>query len=52
MSSVGLGAQMAIKECQFQFQYRRWNCSISDQDKANLFERITNKGKSLRIFKC
>ncbi|KAK3724946.1 hypothetical protein QZH41_017158 [Actinostola sp. cb2023] len=43
MTSVGLGAKVAIAECQFQFQYRRWNCSIPERDKGSLFERITKQ---------
>lgn len=27
MTSVGRGARLGIQECQFQFRYRRWNCS-------------------------
>nr|DBA11524.1 TPA_inf: Wnt4A [Holothuria glaberrima] len=30
MDSVSNGASIAILECQAQFQYRRWNCSIVD----------------------
>jgi len=27
MPCVGLGARLGLGECQFQFQYERWNCS-------------------------
>lgn len=30
MDSVALGALNAYKECQFQFQKRRWNCTMVD----------------------
>ncbi|XP_001630693.3 protein Wnt-5a isoform X2 [Nematostella vectensis] len=48
MASVGLGAKMAIQECQFQYQYEKWNCSIPDAEKSSLFERITSKDVATR----
>jgi wnt family len=29
MPCVGLGARLGLYECRYQFQYERWNCSIS-----------------------
>ena len=36
MSSVSRGAQLGIRECQWQFQNRRWNCSVVEKD-ASVF---------------
>lgn len=36
MGSVSRGAQIGIRECQWQFQSRRWNCSIIEKD-ASVF---------------
>ena len=34
MPCVGLGARLGLVECQFQFQYERWNCSPAAADAA------------------
>jgi len=36
MPCVGLGARLGLGECQFQFQYERWNCSpVATTDAAD-----------------
>lgn len=45
MRSVTLGANVAIEECQFQFQNRRWNCSTVDAKKV--FGNVLKLGKEL-----
>ncbi|XP_078369906.1 protein Wnt-5a-like isoform X2 [Oculina patagonica] len=44
MASIRDGASLAIKQCHYQFQYRRWNCSVPERDSNTLFRRITGKG--------
>lgn len=44
MASIRYGANLAVKQCQYQFQYRRWNCSVPEKDRITLFRRITGKG--------
>jgi len=34
MPCVGLGARLGLIECQYQFQYERWNCSPNAADAA------------------
>ena len=34
MQSIGRGAQMGIRECQYQFQFRRWNCTTIQGDSS------------------
>lgn len=41
---VRYGARLAQKQCEYQFQYRRWNCSIPERDRNSLFHRITGTG--------
>ena len=47
MVGVRYGANLATKQCQYQFQYRRWNCSVPERDANTLFRRITEKGQHL-----
>ena len=44
MPSIGRGAQMGIGECQWQFRFRRWNCSTVDGD-SSVFGPVLNIGK-------
>ncbi|XP_015760766.1 PREDICTED: protein Wnt-5a-like isoform X2 [Acropora digitifera] len=50
MASIRYGATLAVKQCQYQFQYRRWNCSLPEQDRYTLFRRITGKGTKEAAF--
>ena len=34
MPSIGGGAQMGIRECQYQFRFRRWNCTTIKGDSS------------------
>lgn len=43
MYAVAIGAQQAIQECKYQFQQRRWNCSVSDDN--SVFGPIYKFGK-------
>ncbi|KAK7496186.1 hypothetical protein BaRGS_00012596 [Batillaria attramentaria] len=40
MPSIGRGAQMGIGECQWQFRFRRWNCSTVDD--SSVFGPVLN----------
>ena len=42
MSAVRVGAEMAIVECQDQFQLQRWNCSTVDS--SSVFGNAFNEG--------
>jgi wingless-type MMTV integration site family protein 4 len=44
MDSVRIGADKAVRECQYQFMERRWNCSTID--KKRIFGKILNEGLS------
>lgn len=44
MPSIRYGANLAVQQCQYQFQYRQWNCSVPEKELNTLFRRITGKG--------
>lgn len=44
MPSVGSGAQMGINECQYQFRFRRWNCTTIQGD-SSVFGPVLQIGK-------
>lgn len=43
MTYIGDGAKTGIKECQYQFRQRRWNCSTVDN--TSVFGRVMQIGK-------
>ncbi|MBN3311235.1 WNT5A protein, partial [Amia calva] len=43
MQYIGEGAKTGIKECQYQFRNRRWNCSTVDN--SSVFGRVMQIGK-------
>jgi Na+-transporting NADH:ubiquinone oxidoreductase subunit NqrF len=45
MTSVKEGAEMAIRECQHQFKYRKWNCTTINKKNEPVFGNALNKGK-------
>uniref|UniRef100_A0A673JYS2 Protein Wnt n=1 Tax=Sinocyclocheilus rhinocerous TaxID=307959 RepID=A0A673JYS2_9TELE len=45
MVYIGEGAKTGIKECQYQFKQRRWNCSTVDN--TSVFGRVMQIGESL-----
>uniref|UniRef100_A0A3Q3K1V8 Protein Wnt n=1 Tax=Monopterus albus TaxID=43700 RepID=A0A3Q3K1V8_MONAL len=48
MSYIGDGAKTGIKECQFQFRQRRWNCSTVDN--TSVFGRVMHIGSRETAF--
>ncbi|XP_033612907.1 protein Wnt-5a [Fukomys damarensis] len=45
MQYIGEGAKTGIKECQYQFRHRRWNCSTVDN--TSVFGRVMQIGRKL-----
>ena len=45
MQYIGEGAKTGIRECQYQFRHRRWNCSTVDN--SSVFGRVMQIGKTL-----
>lgn len=43
MQYIGEGAKTGIKECQYQFRHRRWNCSTVDNN--SVFGRVMQIGR-------
>lgn len=43
MTYIGDGAKTGIKECQYQFRQRRWNCSTVDN--TSVFGRVLQIGE-------
>ncbi|XP_027056896.1 protein Wnt-5a-like isoform X2 [Pocillopora damicornis] len=50
LPTIRYGASLAYKQCQYQFKYRRWNCSVPEKDSNSLFRRITGKGTKEAAF--
>ena len=50
MGSVSRGAQLGIRECQWQFKNRRWNCSVIEKD-ASVFGPVLEIRKSFTLLK-
>ena len=49
MNSVKEGAAMAIRECQHQFRYRKWNCTTMNKKNEPVFGNALNKGREERV---
>lgn len=46
LESISRAAHLAIKECQFQFQNRRWNCPVKKSEAmTTVFGKILDIGK-------
>eukprot|EP00795_Rhopilema_esculentum_P000338 gene338-9997_t len=50
MLKVGVGASNALKECQRQFAYRRWNCSVSDGTSPILGKLMSKANRESAFF--
>lgn len=48
MQFIGEGAKTGIKECQYQFRHRRWNCSTVDNN--SVFGRVMQIGRKQHLY--
>lgn len=46
MQYIGEGAKTGIRECQYQFRHRRWNCSTVDN--SSVFGRVMHIGEFVK----
>lgn len=44
MAAVGVGANLGLEECRFQFRYNRWNCSVA-KDAEGPLQLVSTIGK-------
>lgn len=44
VSEVAKGARLGVRECQYQFRYRRWNCTSHNK----YFGKILQQGERVR----
>lgn len=49
MLKVGVGAAKALQECQRQFSFGRWNCSMTDGN-SPILGKLMSKGTSVIFF--
>lgn len=45
MAAVGVGANLGLEECRFQFRYNRWNCSVAKEAEGPL-QLVSTIGKN------
>jgi len=48
MASVNAGVQLATEECQYQLEWRRWNCSASHN--SSLTDSLTSLGTTAKYY--
>lgn len=48
VAELARGARLGVRECQFQFRFRRWNCSSH----SKAFGRILQQGQCVQPGTC